>query len=52
MPAPTDREAWHNSHLKLEWKRFQGQSHVDFIKMQADILHRYVKVPVGTDMMP
>lgn len=52
IPAPTDREAWHNSHLNLEWKRFQGQSHVDFIKMQADILHKYVKVPVGTDMMP
>ncbi len=52
IPAPSSAETWHHSHLRLEWRRFQAQSHIDFIKMQADILHKYVKVPVGTDMMP
>ncbi|MBQ8398060.1 MAG: beta-galactosidase [Clostridia bacterium] len=50
VPAP--RDAWHNPHLKQEWITFQNESHVDFVHMQADILHRYVKVPVGTDIMP
>lgn len=51
--VPPPRDAWHNPHLKFEWTTFQNQSHVDFVHMQADILHRYIKdVPVGTDIMP
>ena len=52
IPAP--RDAWHNPHLKLEWLTFGNESHVEFVHMQADILHRYVKngAPVGTDTMP
>ena len=50
IPAP--RDAWHNPHLKQAWKIFQGISHVKFVHAQADILHKYVKVPVGTDTMP
>lgn len=43
---------WHNPHLRYEWIRFHSRSHADFIRMQADILHRYTTAPVGTDMMP
>jgi len=50
IPAP--RDAWHNPHLKMEWDVFQQDSHIEFVHRQADILHRYVKVPVGTDTMP
>ncbi len=50
VPAP--RDGWQNPHLKQAWITFQNESHVDFVHMQADILHRYVKVPVGTDIMP
>ena len=50
IPAP--RDAWHNPHLRMEWATFQQNSHVQFVHRQADILHRYVKVPVGTDTMP
>ena len=50
IPAP--RDAWHNPHLKMEWEIFQQNSHVEFVHRQADILHKYVKVPVGTDTMP
>lgn len=50
IPAPS--HAWHNPHLIMEWNIFQGESHVDFVSMQADILHEYTKVPVGTDTMP
>lgn len=50
IPAP--RDAWHNPHLIQAWETFQQNSHIDFVHRQADILHRYVKVPVGTDTMP
>ncbi len=42
---------WHNPHLRYEWREFMGESHIDFIGMQAEILHRYTKAPIGTDMM-
>lgn len=44
--------SWHGAHIKFDWWVYQAQPHIDFIKMQADILHRYTKMPVGTDMMP
>ena len=50
IPAPVN--AWHNPHLKFEWYRFGNDSHIAFVHRQAEILHRYVKVPVGTDTMP
>ena len=50
IPAPG--HAWHNPHLLMEWSIRQNESHVDFVRMQAEILHKYVKVPVGTDTMP
>lgn len=52
IPAP--RDAWHNPHLQLEWATFGNDSHIAFVHMQADILHRYVTtgVPIGTDTMP
>ena len=49
MPKPY---VWHGAHIKYEWLLYQAQAHIDFIKMQAQILHRYTDVPVGTDMMP
>lgn len=50
IPAP--RHAWHNPHLIQAWNIFQNDSHIAFVRRQAEILHRYVKVPVGTDTMP
>lgn len=50
IPAP--RRAWHNPHLIQAWNIFQNDSHIEFVHRQAEILHRYVKVPVGTDTMP
>jgi len=52
IPAP--RDAWHNPHLKLEWLTFANNSHIDFVHMQAEILHKYVTTgaPIGTDTMP
>ena len=49
---PTPRDAWVNPHHKLAWRTFQQESHVSFIEMQADILKKYVKAPIGTDTMP
>lgn len=50
IPAP--RDAWHNPHLLLAWRTFQNDSHIAFVHRQAEILHRYARVPVGTDTMP
>lgn len=51
IPRPLPH-TWHSPHLKFEWNQFLAQSHIDFVRMQADILHRYTDAPVGTDMMP
>lgn len=50
IPLPVD--TWVNPHHRLEWRAFQNKSHVDFVAMQAEILHRYTSAPVGTDTMP
>ncbi len=50
IPLPVN--AWVNPHHLMEWKMSQNQGHIDFMHAQADILHKYVKVPVGTDTMP
>lgn len=50
IPLPLD--TWVNPHHRLEWRAFQNKSHVDFVAMQADILHKYTSAPVGTDIMP
>ncbi len=50
IPAP--RDTWHNPHIKLDWITAQHENNIDFIHMQADILHKYTNVPIGTDMMP
>ena len=46
------RDAWHNPHLIQAWREFQNDSHIAFVHRQAEILHRYTDVPVGTDTMP
>lgn len=51
IPQPKPH-TWHNPHLKFEWATFHAQSHVEFVKLQADVLHQYTAAPVGTDMMP
>lgn len=51
IPQPKPH-TWHSPHLKFEWATFHAQSHIRFIHAQADILHQYTEVPVGTDMMP
>lgn len=50
IPMPT--RSWQNPHISYEWLAFQAQSHIDFLRMQADILHKYVAVPVSTDLTP
>ena len=51
VPQPRPH-TWHSPHLKYEWATFHAQSHIRFIRAQADILHKYTAAPVGTDMMP
>ncbi len=51
VPMPM-KHVWHGPHLRYEWKEYCSDTHVDFVKMQADILRCYTKAPIGTDMMP
>lgn len=50
IPAPVN--TWHNPHILLEWYLSQAKNHVNFVHMQAEILKKYTKAPVGTDTMP
>ena len=50
IPAPFD--TWHNPHIQLEWNISQRNAHVRFVHMQADIIRKYHKAPIGTDTMP
>ena len=37
---PSPRGTWHNPNLCFEWYCFHNESHIDFLKMQADILRK------------
>ena len=50
--VPQPRDAWHNPHLRFEYRTYQNDSHVQFVHKQAEVLKKYVKVPIGTDTMP
>jgi beta-galactosidase len=51
LPNP-DPRVWHHPSLLQAWDEFSSRSFVDFVKVQADILHEHAVQPVGTDMMP
>jgi beta-galactosidase len=51
LPIPRSN-TWHHPSLITAWMEFQSDSYVEFTEFQADILHRYSRHPVGTDMMP
>jgi len=44
--------AWINPYYMMEWNIFGQQSHIKYVHMQAEILSKYVKAPIGTDTMP
>lgn len=50
IPAP--ERSWQQPHILYEWFDFQANSYIEFLSEQADIIHKYSKAPVGTDMMP
>lgn len=50
IPVPFN--AWHNPHILLEWNLSQSHNHLRFVHMQANILKKYTKAPIGTDTMP
>lgn len=50
--VPLPRDTWENPHLKQEFLVSSGQAVIDFVAMQAKILKKYTKAPIGTDQMP
>ena len=49
---PLPRDTWENPHLKQEFLISAGQANIDFVAMQAEILKKYTKAPIGTDQIP
>ena len=51
VPMPMYAPAMHNPALLLDWNRFSSDTMVQFVKMQADILHeRFPNIPVTVTM--
>ncbi len=50
--VPLPRDTWVNPHLEQEFLTCAGQAHIDFVAMQAEILKKYTKAPIGTDQIP
>lgn len=46
------KDVWMSPAQKAVWEQYKSTAYADFCHIQADILKKYVKVPVGTDMMP
>ena len=49
--APRE-DTWNHPSLYIDWVTYHSDVIVDYVKEQADILHQYYSVPIGTDMMP
>ena len=49
---PSPNGSWHNPHLIMMWKQSHHLEDIRFVHMQNDILKKYTKAPIGTDMMP
>jgi len=46
------QRSWQNPHLFFEWRTFQANSQIAFARMQADLIRKYSKAPIGTNLMP
>lgn len=49
IPAPI---GYHHPALRAEWLTYQAEGHIEFLKMQADVIRQYSDIPLGTDTMP
>lgn len=52
VPMPMAAPTHHNPALVLDWCRFCSDTIVQFVKMQADILHELSAHPVTTNLRP
>ena len=50
IPVPVT--GWQNPHIKLFWQKAHHLSDIAFIHSQFEVLRKYTKAPIGTDMMP
>ena len=49
---PPRPDEWRHPSLRTAWRRFGEAQICSYAREQADMLHRYTRAPVGTDMMP
>ena len=50
--VPPEPNEWRHPSLRTAWRQFQCEQIYSYVAEQAEILHRYSDLPVGTDMMP
>ncbi|MBQ9387286.1 MAG: beta-galactosidase [Lachnospiraceae bacterium] len=50
--VPLPRDTWENPHLKQEFLISAGEANIAFVALQAEILKKYTKAPIGTDQIP
>ncbi len=51
LEAPRSK-TWHHPSLTTAWMMFQSEVTAEFVGLQADVIRKYSKAPIGTDMMP
>lgn len=49
---PPREDTWNHPSLYIDWIAYHSDVIIDYVKEQADILHKYYSLPIGTDMMP
>lgn len=49
---PPRSDTWNHPSLQVEWERFTSDNTIEYAHEQAEVIHKYFRVPVGTDMMP
>ena len=52
VPMPMSAPTAHNPALVLDWNRFCSDTIVQFVRMQADLLHELSEHPVTTNLRP
>ena len=46
------KDTWLSPVHKAVWTEYKSRAYVEFTRIQAEIIRKYSKAPIGTDMMP
>lgn len=46
------KDTWLSPQHKTVWTEYKSYAYIEFTRFQAEIIRKYSKAPIGTDMMP